>query len=81
MEVPIENANVINFALGDFISRYLIELIEAYGMPTGSKEKALINKDMLVEITERVEWLKILQKILIKWSYEVNNQSIFKAKG
>ena len=60
MEVPIEDTNAVAVAFGDFISRYLIELIEAYGMTIGSKEKTLIKKDMFIEIAKRVECLTIL---------------------
>ena len=62
MEVPTEDANVVAVSVGDFISRDLIELIEAYNMVTGSKEKGLINKDILVEITERAGMLKNILK-------------------
>ena len=55
MEVPIEDASVVAVALGDSISRYLIELIEAYGMAIGSKEMTLIKKGMFIEIAKRVD--------------------------
>ena len=65
LEVPIEDSTVDSIILGSFISRYLIEQVEAYGMVTGSKEKALIKKDIAVELSEREKVLENVEKISI----------------
>ena len=62
LEVPIEDAVVDKTVIGNFISRYLIELIDAYCRVTGSTDKSLIPEDSPSEVDQREAVLKqILQ--------------------
>lgn len=67
MEIPIEDADVDGTVLGNFINRYLVELIDAYGRVTGSTEKTLIPEDSPVEEDQRE---KVLQQILQNFSLD-----------
>lgn len=84
MEVPIEDADVDKTVVGNFISRYLIELIDAYCRVTGSTEKSLIPEGSPSESDQRDAVLKqVLQnfsleeiiKAAVDNEVEVANQS------
>jgi len=60
LEVPIEDADVDKTILGNFISRYLVELIDAYGKVTGSTEKSLTPGDPPIEGDQREKYLQQL---------------------
>ena len=84
MEVPIEDADVDKTIIGNFISRYLIELIDAYCRVSGSTEKSLIPEDSPSEGDQRESVLKqVLQnfsldeiiKAALDNEAEVANQS------
>lgn len=67
LEVPIEDAEVDKTVIGSFISRYLVELIDAYGRVTGSTEKSLIPEERPAEEDQRE---KVLQQILQNFSLD-----------
>ena len=67
LEVPIEDAEIDKTVIGSFISRYLVELIDAYGRVTGSTQKSLIPEDSPDEEDQRE---KVLQQILKNFSLD-----------
>ena len=67
MEVPIEDAVVDKTVIGNFISRYLIELIDAYCRVTGSTEKSLIPEESPSQGDQREA---VLKQVLQNFSLE-----------